>query len=135
MNDPRIEVMDSIWEIRNMLNDLEAKIAAIPHEVEEYEHEFHAPVTGDYMHADTPTHPCPPEFGADAYWDTAYQCWMMPSALEWDEHDNYANMDTDMNWMPADEEWMQMPEHDDWSNEYDCDMMIYPPMSADELEA
>jgi hypothetical protein len=134
MNDPRIEVMDMIWDIRNRLNDLEAIIANIPHEVEEYDYPLHPPVEGDYMHPDTPTHPCPPDFGEDAYWDSGYQCWMMPSEWDWDQHDNYANMDTDMNWMPEDEEWMQDPEHDDWSNEYDSDCMIYPPMPEEELQ-
>jgi|TARA_B110000908_G_scaffold145700_1_gene176173 hypothetical protein len=134
MHDPRIEVMDMIWNIRNQLNDLELKISEIPHEVEEYDFPLHAPVDGDYMHPDTPTHPCPPEFGDDAYWDSGYQCWMMPSVWEWDEHDNYANMDTDMNWMPEDEEWMQSPDMDDWSNEYDCEMWthMHPPVDGEE---
>ena len=121
MIDPRIEIYDMIWEISNKLNELTMKLSEIPHELEEYDMNFYGPCEGDYMHPDTPTHPCPEGFSPDAYWDAAMQCWMEPSQWEWDEHDMYGNAATDYTYNVEGGEW-EWSDEPDWSNDYSWEM-------------
>ena len=124
MLDPRIEIMEMMHELRMLMMAMEEKISTIPHEaepVEEYEHVYHAPVEGDYIHPMTPSHPCPEGFGEGAYWDEVYQCWMMPNHYEEDVCNLSTNLDTDMTWSSDNDSWEHMPEND-WSNDYDVFM-------------
>ena len=122
--DPRIDVMNMIWEVREKLNQLEMKLWEIPHTVETYEAPFVAPVEGDYMHPETPTHPCPVELGEEAYYDTACQGWMQPTADEHDEYNLTANMNTDMNYDCEANVWVE-DSTNDWSNDFDAHTYFY----------
>ena len=136
MIDPRIEIYDMIWDISNKLNELTMKLSEIPHEIEEYEMNFHMPCEGDYMHPDTPTHAKPEGFGEDAYWDAPMQVWMEPSQWEWDEHDMFGNGATDYCYDGDAEEWM-WSEEPDWSNDYHWEMdhgIEYDSTSGDDMD-
>jgi hypothetical protein len=122
--DPRIELENMIWEMREKLNQIEMKLWEIPHAVETYEAPFVAPVEGDYMHPETPTHPCPVELGEEAYYDTACQGWMQPSEDEADEYNVYANMNTDMNFDTEANVWIEDATND-WSNEFNANTYFY----------
>ena len=53
MLDPRIDLANMLFEMREKLNEIEMKLWEIPHHeepVEEYEAVFTAPAEGDYMH-------------------------------------------------------------------------------------
>ena len=59
MLDPRIDIANMLYELREKLNELECKLWEIPHHEEpvaEYDAVYTAPQSGDYMHPDTPTH-------------------------------------------------------------------------------
>jgi hypothetical protein len=117
MIDPRADIANLIYSIREQLVELEQKMMDIPHvePVETYDFTFNAPTTGDYMDPATPTHAKPEGFGDGAYWDMVTQTWMEPVPVEWDEYDYVYNCDTNTNYEGG--EWVET-EHDDWSNDY-----------------
>jgi hypothetical protein len=118
--DPRLKIEHLLYDIRGMLLDIEHTLGNIPHEeenVEDYSVVFVESTEGDYIHPETPTHPCPEGFGEDAYWDCIYQCWMQPNDMEEDEYNLATNIDTDACYDTVAGEWMRT-EEDDWSNEY-----------------
>ncbi len=118
MLDPRIELSNMIWEMREKLNHIEMKLWEIPHHeepVQEYEAVFTAPAEGDYLHPATPTHHKPEGFSDAAYWDECCQCWMEPTPYEWDEHNYVCNANCDVSYDSASTEWV---EGEDWSNHY-----------------
>jgi len=129
--DPRIELENMIWEVREKLNQIEMKLWEVPHTVETYEAPFVAPVEGDYMHPETPTHPCPEELGEEAYYDTACQGWMQPTEDEADEHNLTANMNTDMNYDSEANVWVE-DSTNDWSNDFDAHTYFYAEDIANE---
>jgi|TARA_B110000259_G_scaffold188296_1_gene246322 hypothetical protein len=118
--DPRLKIEQMIYDIRGMLLDIEHTLGNIPHEaeaLEDYSVVFTESTEGDYIHPETPTHPCPEGFGEDAYWDCIYQCWMMPNDIEEDEYNLSTNIDTDACYDAVANEWMRC-EEDDWSNDW-----------------
>jgi hypothetical protein len=117
MIDPRADIANLIYAIREQLVELEQKMMDIPHvePVETYDFTFNAPTTGDYLDPATPTHAKPEGFGDGAYWDIVCQAWMEPVPVEWDEYDYVYNCDTNTNYEGG--EWVET-EHDDWSNDY-----------------
>jgi hypothetical protein len=117
MIDPRADIANLIYAIREQLVELEQKMMDIPHvePVETYDFTFNAPTTGDYLDPATPTHAKPEGFGDGAYWDIVCQAWMEPVSVEWDEYDYVYNCDTNTNYEGG--EWVET-EHDDWSNDY-----------------
>ena len=118
MLDPRIELANLIFELREKLNRVEMKLWEIPHHaepVETYDAVYSAPAEGDYMHPMTPTHHKPEGFSDMAYWDECYQCWMEPTPYEWDEHNYCGNTNCDLSYSMESNEWI---EGEDWSNDY-----------------
>jgi len=118
--DPFLKIEQMIYDIRGMLLDIEHTLGNIPHEeevLEDYSVVFTESTEGDYIHPETPTHPCPEGFGEDAYWDCIYQCWMMPNDIEEDEYNLSTNIDTDACYDAVANEWMRC-EEDDWSNDW-----------------
>lgn len=110
------------------------KLSEIPHDIEEYDMNFHGPCEGDYMHPDTPTHAKPEGFGDEAYWDAPCQVWMEPSQWEWDEHDMFGNAATDYCYDCETSEW-DYSEEPDWSNEYtwEYDTLEHDSISGDDM--
>jgi len=126
MLDPRIDLANMLFEMREKLNEIEMKLWEIPHHeepVEEYEAVFTAPAEGDYMHPDTPTHERPEGFSDAAYWDSCCQCWMEPTAWEWDTHNYCDNANCDVSYDMEANTWVDTQ---DWSNGYADDWYDYP---------
>jgi hypothetical protein len=125
MLDPRLDIANMLYELREKLNELECKLWEIPHHqepVEEYEAVFTAPKSGDYMHPDTPTHEKPEGFSDAAYWDSCCQCWMEPTQWDWDEYNYCDNANADISYNCESNSWV---EGEDWSNHYADDWYDY----------
>ncbi len=134
MLDPRIDLANMLFEMREKLNEIEMKLWEIPHHeepVEEYEAVFTAPAEGDYMHPYTPTHEKPEGFSDMAYWDSCMQCWMEPTAWEWDEHNYCDNANCDISYDMTANTWV---ETQDWSNGYADDWYDYPESNVEFVE-
>ena len=126
MLDPRIDLANMLFEMREKLNEIEMKLWSIPHHeepVHEYEAVFTAPAEGDYMHPDTPTHERPEGFSDMAYWDSCMQCWMEPTTHEWDHHNYCDNANCDVSYNMEANTWV---EGNDWSNHYADDWYEWP---------
>lgn len=131
--DPRLKIEQMIYDIRGMLLDIEHTLGQIPHKeenVEDYSVVFVESTEGDYIHPETPTHPCPEGFGEEAYWDCIYQCWMQPNDMEEDEYNLSTNIDTDACYDPVAGEWIRT-EEDDWSNDWTNFIMELEEMEAE----
>ena len=118
MLDPRIELANMLYEMKEKLNEIEMKLWTIPHHEEpvaEYEAVFTAPAEGDYLHPATPTHPAPEGFSETAYWDQVCQAWMEPTQYEWDEHNYCDNANADVSYDAVESTWT---EGNDWSNDF-----------------
>lgn len=128
MLDPRIAIMDMIHDVREQLNQIEMQLWDLPHNepVAEYEEVFVAPVTGDYLHPSTPTHPCPEDLGTGAYWDECCQAWMVANDYDWDDNNLSTNYNTDMSFLPNSGNVWVAESADDWSNNYANDWYIAP---------
>ena len=125
MLDPRIDLANMLYELREKLNEVEMKLWEIPHHqepVEEYEAVFTAPAEGDYLHPYTPSHEKPEGFSDEAYWDSCCQCWMEPTQWEWDEHNYCDNANTSISYDCTSSTWV---EGSDWSNDYATDWYDY----------
>ena len=128
MLDPRIAIMDMIHGVREQLNQIEMQLWDLPHNepVAEYEEVFVAPVTGDYLHPSTPTHPCPEDLGSGAYWDECCQAWMVANDHAWDYNNISTNYNTDMSFLPNSGNVWVAESADDWSNNYANDWYVAP---------
>ena len=126
MLDPRIELANMLYEMKEKLNEIEMKLWAIPHHEEpvaEYEAVFTAPAEGDYLHPATPTHPAPEGFSETAYWDEVCQAWMEPTQYEWDEHNYCDNANADVSYDAVESTWT---EGNDWSNDFASEWYDFP---------
>jgi hypothetical protein len=134
MLDPRIELANMVFEMREKLMEIEMKLWDIPHHEEpvaEYDAVFTAPAEGDYLHPMTPTHEKPEGFGMDAYWDECMQCWMEPTPYEWDEYNYCCNANCDVSYDMEANTWV---EGEDWSNHYADDWYAFPESNVEFVE-